>query len=288
MSSKLVPYTNNGTTLQNIYVFDDLRLGTPRVKISVFSSFVLYSIVAKMIPCFLMIIFGALLLKTLDNHGRVTRKKLSKLGVVMNRPHTSRTTIMLLIVMVLFLVTELPQGILLILSLTIEDFFDRVYIPLGDTMDILALINNSINFVLYCSMSIEFRRTISKWICQCAKGNLFINENQNDFEMKNQNSIETKKSGNVISIGNTTTDDMQTGLQLTGSGESYSTTEINSPCCKSISDVHINGDIGYSPVSTEAEESEKLSPELNDDDDVSDSESVLLSPSCAPSGPCTV
>lgn len=288
MSSKLVPYKSNETNLQNTYVLEDLRLGTPRVKISVFSSFVLYSIVAKLIPCFLMIIFGALLLKTLDNHGRVTRKKLSKLGVVMNRPHTSRTTIMLLIVMVLFLVTELPQGILLILSLTIEDFFDRVYIPLGDTMDILALINNSINFVLYCSMSIEFRRTISKWICQCAKGNLFINDNQNDLEMKNQNSIETKKCGNVNSAGNTTTDDMQTGLQLTGSGESYSTTEINSPCCKSISDVHINGDIVYSQVSTEAEESEKLCPEVNDDDDVSDSETVPLSPSSAPSGPCTV
>ena len=173
---------------------------------------------------------------------------------------------MLLIVMVLFLVTELPQGILLILSLTIEKFFDTVYIPLGDTMDILALINNSINFVLYCSMSVEFRRTISKWICECAGRNHYINENQNDFEMKNNNAIVTKKSGNANSAGNTTTDDMQTGLQLTGSGESYSTAEINSPCCKSISDVQINGDIIYSQVSTEAEESEKLTPEINEDD----------------------
>lgn len=266
VSSKLVQLERNGTAVSGIYVLADPRLGTPRVKASVFSSFILYSIVAKMIPCFLMIVFGALLLKTLDNHGRVTRKKLSKLGVVMNRPYTSRTTIMLLIVMVLFLVTELPQGILLILSLTIENFFDTVYIPLGDTMDILALINNSINFVLYCSMSVEFRRTISKWICECAGRNHYINENQNDFEMKNNNAIVTKKSGNANSAGNTTTDDMQTGLQLTGSGESYSTAEINSPCCKSISDVQINGDIIYSQVSTEAEESEKLTPEINEDD----------------------
>ncbi|XP_061162356.1 G-protein coupled receptor dmsr-1-like [Saccostrea echinata] len=265
MSSKLVPLERNGTILPKIKVLDDPRLGTPNVKVGVFISFILYSIIAKIIPCMLMMIFGALLLKTLDNHGRVNRKKLSKLGVVMNRPlNTSRTTVMLLIVMVLFLMTELPQGILLVLSLTIQDFFDTIYIPLGDTMDILALINNSINFVLYCSMSIEFRRTISKWIRHCLRASSLINENQNDFEVKNKNSAEAKKTKTSNSAGNTTTDEMQIGLPLTGCSESYSVAEINSPCCKSISDIQINGEILYSQISTEAE-SEKLIYEENNE-----------------------
>jgi len=33
----------------------------------------------------------------------------------------------------------------------------QVYVPLGDLMDILALINNGINFILYCTMSKQFR-----------------------------------------------------------------------------------------------------------------------------------
>lgn len=279
ISSKLVPYERNNTLIRGIYVLDDPHLGTPKVKPVVFSSFILYSIIAKLIPCLLMIIFGSLLLKTLDNHGRVNRQKLSKLGVVMSRPlNTSRTTVMLLIVLVLFLVTELPQGILLVLSLTMEDFFDNVYIPLGDTMDILALINNSINFVLYCSMSIEFRRTVSRWICQCVRAS--YSENKNDFEMKNKNSEVTKKIGDANFTGNITTDDMNTGLPLAESDETRSVVEIDSPCCKSISDVQINSDLVYSQVSMEVDDqSEKLTFEGIEDEDIS--ETVPLAPQSA-------
>ena len=71
---------------------------------------------------------------------------------------------MLLIVIVLFLLTELPQAVLIILSMALEGFFEHVYIPLGDAMDILALVNNAINFVLYCSMSRKFRRSLWKLI----------------------------------------------------------------------------------------------------------------------------
>ncbi|XP_059164780.1 G-protein coupled receptor dmsr-1-like [Physella acuta] len=72
----------------------------------------------------------------------------------------SRTTRMLLIVITLFLVTELPQAILIVLSATIPNFFQEVYLPLGDIMDVVALINNGINFLLYCIMSRDFRTTL--------------------------------------------------------------------------------------------------------------------------------
>jgi hypothetical protein len=66
---------------------------------------------------------------------------------------------MLLAVVVLFLLTEFPQGVLNLLSGLLECFVSEVYNPLGDFMDILALINNGINFLLYCTMSKQFRDT---------------------------------------------------------------------------------------------------------------------------------
>lgn len=152
-------YKPNSTGI--IYITEDAKIGTPDVKLINFLNMCLYSIFAKFVPCFLMIIFGGLLLRTLDMQVRVKRRKMTKLGVVISRPlHTSRTTVLLLVVMILFLITELPQGILILLSLFKKDFFGDIYIPLGDVMDMLALVNNAINFVLYCSMNREFRRTL--------------------------------------------------------------------------------------------------------------------------------
>lgn len=148
------------------YIIEDAKIGTPDVKLINFLNMCIYSIFAKFIPCFLMIVYGGLLLRTLDMQVRVKRRKMSKLGVVISSPlHTSRTTTLLLIVMILFLITELPQGILIVLSLFKHGFFWQVYIPLGDVMDILALVNNAINFVLYCSMNREFRRTLVRIYC---------------------------------------------------------------------------------------------------------------------------
>lgn len=74
-----------------------------------------------------------------------------------------RTTIMLIIVCILFLITEFPQCIILLISqLWDPSYMSDVYMPLGDLFDILALLNNSINFLLYCSMSKAFRDTFYK------------------------------------------------------------------------------------------------------------------------------
>jgi len=41
----------------------------------------------------------------------------------------------------------------------LDHFVDEVYASLGDLLDILALINNGVNFFLYCTMSKQFRDT---------------------------------------------------------------------------------------------------------------------------------
>lgn len=67
---------------------------------------------------------------------------------------------MLLAVLFLFLLTEVPQGILGLLTYILgEKFFTDCYQKLGDVADILALTNSAINFALYYFMSRQFRIT---------------------------------------------------------------------------------------------------------------------------------
>jgi hypothetical protein len=83
-----------------------------------------------------------------------------------------RTTLMLTIVCVLFLITEAPQSVLILFSILMDNqFYSNVYLPMGDVLDMLALINNSINFLLYCSMSRAFRNTFYNLIMNswCSK-----------------------------------------------------------------------------------------------------------------------
>ena len=52
------------------------------------------------------------------------------------------------------------QGILGLLAAIIGDrFLKECYSPLGDLMDAMAITNSAINFILYCFMSKQFRKT---------------------------------------------------------------------------------------------------------------------------------
>lgn len=94
---------------------------------------------------------------------------------------TDRTSKMLIAVLVLFLLTEFPQGIMHFLTGTKSfkrhrvikiirnniwffstgwygpDFLRCKYNPWAEIWDIVALINSGINFILYCFMSKQFR-----------------------------------------------------------------------------------------------------------------------------------
>ena len=131
-----------------------------------------------------------------------------------------RTTLMLTIVSVLFVITEFPQSILISMSIIKgESFYNNVYMPLGDLLDILALINNSINFLLYCSMSRAFRNTfynvmVNIWCCKMYKAyclsktsrfgsgmckqNNNNNNNSNNFSIFNGNTLGRSVSGTLV------------------------------------------------------------------------------------------
>ncbi|XP_069121970.1 G-protein coupled receptor dmsr-1-like [Argopecten irradians] len=166
VSNKLVPLSDNST----VYILEDFHLGTAQVKPVVMINLLLYSILAKFLPCILITAYGGILLRTLRNTMIVKRRMWTNNNLTTQKSYdTTKTTYMLLVVIILFVVTELPQGILILLSLFLKGFFEHVYIPLGDAMDIIALVNNSINFILYCTMSSDFRKTLVEMVCQLRK-----------------------------------------------------------------------------------------------------------------------
>ncbi|XP_071566171.1 G-protein coupled receptor dmsr-1 [Temnothorax nylanderi] len=146
----------------------------------------IYSVVIKLIPCVALTGLSIKLVKVLLE-AKQRRKKLTTKntaikmgngkGNACEKPkkrrkgndkerQTDRTTMMLLAVLLLFLVTEMPQGILGLLSVILgPSFFNTCYMMLGDVIDILTLINSAINFILYCAMSRQFRTTFNQLFC---------------------------------------------------------------------------------------------------------------------------
>ncbi|XP_071641691.1 G-protein coupled receptor dmsr-1 [Temnothorax longispinosus] len=99
---------------------------------------------------------------------------------------TDRTTRMLVVVLLLFLITEIPQGILGLLSAALGTcFFRNCYDKFGELMDILALLNGSINFILYCSMSRQFRMIF---------GQLFKPRIMNNWPVTNQHQTDVQST----------------------------------------------------------------------------------------------
>ncbi|KAG8190890.1 hypothetical protein JTE90_010315 [Oedothorax gibbosus] len=120
-------------------------------------TFWISSVIMKLVPCVALTGISVGLIKVLYE-----RKLLrQRLRADVDRNH-DRTTRMLLVVLMLFLITEFPSGLLALLSGILgTDFFNHVYTNFGETMDALALVNNAINFIIYCTMSQLFRNTFA-------------------------------------------------------------------------------------------------------------------------------
>ncbi|KAH3828414.1 hypothetical protein DPMN_130373 [Dreissena polymorpha] len=150
---------------RTLYHLTDLKVGRPGTDTTVLINVWMYAMIAKLVPCLLMSIFGGLLVYNIHVKIRRRRKVLHISGnSSMRLSEHSRTTKMLIAVITLFILTELPQGVLIVCSACIYNFFDTVYQPLGDVMDIMALVNNSINFVLYCSNEYKFPPNICEFV----------------------------------------------------------------------------------------------------------------------------
>lgn len=120
-------------------------------------SFWIGGIVFKIVPCVILCIFMGLLIDVIISAAKRRRRLLREDGHALGQ--NDRTTVMLVLIVLVFLITEVPQGLLAVLSgLLGPVFFHRVYKSLGDILDLLSLLNSSVNFFLYCVMSRNFRQ----------------------------------------------------------------------------------------------------------------------------------
>ncbi|CRL00191.1 CLUMA_CG013465, isoform A [Clunio marinus] len=137
-------------------------------------NFWIHSVIIKLLPCFILTIISIILIDVLC---RANKRKLKLKGPSRIDRRTDRTTMLLVAVLLLFLITEFPQGIFGLLSGILGK---RCYILVGETMDLLALINAAIGFVLYGSMSKQFRMTFKS---------LFFKERSQKIELTRMTNI---------------------------------------------------------------------------------------------------
>ncbi|VDO91311.1 unnamed protein product [Heligmosomoides polygyrus] len=134
-------------------------------------------LVFKVIPCCLLSLFVWLLLGILKEV-KANRQRLLKNSRQSTQPtprifqsrkffrgaasargeRADRTTNMLLAIVFVMLFTEMPQGIMALLSGMISQEFRRhIYNNLGDLLDLFSLCEACMSFIIYCSMSGQFR-----------------------------------------------------------------------------------------------------------------------------------
>lgn len=131
-------------------------------------NFWIYSVIFKLLPCIaLTVLSNALIVELLRAAKRRAQlmKNSSGRGADAEK-QADRVTKMLLAILVLFLVSEVPQGILGLLS-ALDSLFFPCYRKLGEIMDLLALFTSAINFLLYYFMSQQFRDTFGEVFKPC-------------------------------------------------------------------------------------------------------------------------
>ncbi|XGW01338.1 hypothetical protein V3C99_013916 [Haemonchus contortus] len=168
------------------------------------------------IPCILLMYFSVGLVNKI-RQAEKHRRKLTNVSLnnvnscdsssmsAKKKSHRSdRTTTMLVVILAVFLITELPQGIISILcAIFTTDVHKYLYFYLGDILDLLSLLNSSVNFVLYCVMSSRYRQTF--WLVFLPSGaqSLCINKQtatasnlnftQIQLQRKNSNKVRNKE-----------------------------------------------------------------------------------------------
>uniref|UniRef100_A0A914ZQU1 G-protein coupled receptors family 1 profile domain-containing protein n=1 Tax=Parascaris univalens TaxID=6257 RepID=A0A914ZQU1_PARUN len=122
----------------------------------------LTGIMLKAVPCFLLLwLTFALLLKLQANN----KKRMLRLGIRKDTRKDGslrdRTTSMLLLMLCVFLSTELPQGFMAVLNaIYTKQFHLFVYLPLADVLDLLSLINCYVGFTVFFCTSTRYRQTL--------------------------------------------------------------------------------------------------------------------------------
>ncbi|XP_019870904.1 G-protein coupled receptor dmsr-1 [Aethina tumida] len=163
---------NNETFVLYHTILSDAFQNEPRL---LQINFWIYAVFIKLLPCTILTFISFWLIRTLFKAKRrkqvlrgydtypLTQDGAAKKKVSKAERRADRTTKMLVAVLMLFLITEFPQGLFaLLIGLRGKTLFLQCYQKYGEVMDILALLNGAINFILYCCMNRMFRTTFGQ------------------------------------------------------------------------------------------------------------------------------
>ncbi|PIC47305.1 hypothetical protein B9Z55_006702 [Caenorhabditis nigoni] len=129
-------------------------------------NFWLFYLMAKVVPSIILCLMTCLILDQLKKI-QVLSSRFS--NVERDKQH-SRTTNMILAIMVLFIIVELPQGVLAVLS-TVSS--STLIYELGDLTELLTLLSSIIIFTLLCSMNGKIRSAFKELACVRSIGRIF-------------------------------------------------------------------------------------------------------------------
>lgn len=133
-------------------------------------TFMISGILFFLVPCCLLTAFMAYLISSIATFKQRRSLLIKTPASGSGSPQNQQQTAMLLVILGIFLITQLPQGILALLcSFLSKAYRLEVYQNLGEMMELLSLINASVNFVLYCAMSSQFRLVFISLFCQSRK-----------------------------------------------------------------------------------------------------------------------
>ncbi|KAJ1374354.1 Serpentine type 7TM GPCR chemoreceptor Srw [Parelaphostrongylus tenuis] len=117
----------------------------------------------KAVPCVLLLWFTIALIWKLCEMSK-KRKRLranNKYSRNCSKVNIDKTTLMLIIMLLVFLCTELPQGLIAILSAIYPTHIHAmIYLNVGEVLDLMSLVNCLTSFVLYCCMSSTYRANV--------------------------------------------------------------------------------------------------------------------------------
>lgn len=124
------------------------------------------------IPCTALVVLNALLINAMRQ-----AKKRRELLLMQNKRSESKnikdtncTTLMLVAVVGLFLVVELPLGIIMLINniqntLDIRIINHKALSVVGQIVNMMILLSYPLNFFIYCAMSKQFRNTFKQLFC---------------------------------------------------------------------------------------------------------------------------
>ena len=133
------------------------------------------SVFVQLLPCLSMLITTTVLAYKLKTE-RILQRSVSGSGESQKSDiqHRQRTTLMIIIIMIIFLIVEIPNGIVFGIKLY-EDLSDDIVIdksvdyPIAILQNFVLLLSYHCNFWIYVGLSSRFRNTLKEMLCRMGK-----------------------------------------------------------------------------------------------------------------------